>query len=219
VTAIAALLVDGWSVSVDAQAQWSGTGETIDLSGLEAIVLASDADLANLESKTGAASDKEPFEGRLAAEIFPVLDALPTEVLDDPGFWRYLAVRYFWKFIAWREKEPIANGNVGTYIDAKRSTEQIPLRLFLRAKSVGGDRHLCQSIPKSADFWRSHVIRVRTGSAESLARAFAHMHENDRMRTDELRRYARRLNRQWTNVQLGMYEQFEAEELIRELRE
>jgi hypothetical protein len=219
VTSIAALLVDGENVSIDAQADWSGSGESVDLSALEAITAAANADLMQLLLDGKVSADKEPFEGRLAAEIFPVLDALLVEVLDDPGFWRYVAVRYFWWFIAWREKDPIAHGNVGTYIDAKRNTEQIPLRLYLRAKAVGGDSHLCQAIPKSVDFWRSHVIRVRTGSAEPLSRAFATAQAADRMKTDPLRSYARRLNRQWTNVLLGMYDQGEADALIEELRE
>jgi hypothetical protein len=217
--AIVEPLIAGDNISVDAQTTWAGSGETIDLAALEATVLAANADLVQLALDGKVSTDKEPFEGRLAAEIYPILDALPVEVLDDPGFWRYLAVKYFWWFIAWREKDPIANGNVGTYIDAKRNTEQIPLRLYLRAKAVGGDPHLCQALPKSADFWRSHVIRVRTGAAEPLARAFAATQEVDRMKTDPLRSYARRLNRQWANVNLVMYDQGEAEALVQGLRE
>jgi hypothetical protein len=217
--ALVEVLLAGESVSVDAQADWVGVGESINLSPLEVTVQAASEDLQRIIESGKTSSDKEPFEGRLAAEIFPHLDALPLGVKDDPGFWRYLAVRYFWWFTIWREEEPIANGNVGTYIDAKKNTEQIPLRLYLRAKAVGGDSHLCQGIPQSADFWRSHVIRVRTGSAETLATAFARTQEKERMSTGPLRSYARRLNRHWTNVLLGMYDISESENLIQELRE
>lgn len=219
VISIAELLIAGERVSVDARTEWAGSGETVDLSPLEAVVSVANDDLSQLRSNGEPITDKEPFEGRLAAEIFPILDALPIEVLDDPGFWRYLAVKYFWSFISWREEKPIANGNVGTYVVARRNTEQIPLRLYLRAKAVGGDSHLCQTIPMSTDFWRSHVIRVHTGSAVPLTRAFSRTQEDDRMSTKALRQYARRLNRQWTNIFLGMYEPSEAEDLIRELRE
>jgi hypothetical protein len=219
VMSIAEVLVKGENVSIDAIAQWVGSGESIELTALEATVRAANDDLVQLVLDAKVSADKEPFEGRLAAEVFPILDQLPVEVLDDPGFWRYLAVRHFWWFIEWREKDPVANGNVATYVDAKRNTEQIPLRLYLRAKAVGGDSHLCQAIPQSADFWRSHVIRVRTGSAEPLARAFAAAQEADRMKTDVLRSYARNLNRHWANVQLAMYDQSEAQALVEELRE
>lgn len=216
---IVELLIAGEAVSVDAQADWVGNGESINLSPLEMTVQAASDDLQHLIDSGSTPKDKEPFEGRLAADIFHHIDAFPLAVKDDPGFWRYLAVKYFWWFTAWREAGPIANGNAATYVDAKRNTEQIPLRLYLRAKAVGGDSHLCQGIPQSADFWRSHVIRVRTGSSVSLATAFAASQETERMSTNPLRSYARRLNRQWTNVLLGMYDDREAKSLIQELRE
>jgi hypothetical protein len=216
---ITARLIAGEAMAVENHAIWEGTGESIDFAALDDICDSVRADLAEHLANGQISNDREPFEGRLAAEVFPYFDALPLETLDDPGFWRYLAADKFWWFIEWREADPISNGNVATYTDGNRNTEQIPLRLYLRAKSVGGDQHLAQAIPSSTDFWRSHVIRVRTGTAEPLARAFATSQVVDRMSTTVLRDYARRLNRMWTNVALGSYDDAAAQQLIEELRQ
>ena len=215
-------LVNGSNPSCDAAAMWRGDGETIDFDVLDAILERLRLDLESLGTDPSLTADKEPFEGRVAVAIYPFLDALPIEVLDDPGFWRYLSVSRFWGFVQWREAAAISRGNVGTYTDGRRNTEQIPLRLYLRTKAVAatGELALAMDLQKCTDFWRSHVIRVRTASAPALAAAFAEMQNGeDRLPTAKLRPYARRLNRTWTNVQLGLYDPDRAKAMIAELRE
>lgn len=218
---LAALLVTGEAPSVDAVATWRGDGESVDLESLDTVLEEGRKRLDEIGPDPSHTSDKEPFEGELAIGVFAVLHEIPTEVLDDPGFWRYLALSRFWWYISWREAEPLAKGNVATYTDATRNTEQIPLRLYLRAKAVAaGEPGLAKDLKKCADFWRSHVIRVRTGTAVPLASAFAEMQRGSlRLPTSRLRAYARRLNRTWTNVHLGLYDAQRAKELIQELRE
>ena len=78
---------------------------------------------------------------------------------------------------------------------------------------------MSSSSARSADFWRSHVIRVRTGSAQPVATAFAQMQKGaGRLPTPALRDYAKRLNRIWTNTHLGLYDAERASALIAELR-
>jgi hypothetical protein len=129
----------------------------------------------------------------------------------------------FWWFVAWREAEPLSRGNGLTYVDGRRNTEAIPLRLYLRAKAVaiGGDVNLAKELKKCTDFWRSHVTRVRTGAAPQLATAFAQMQKDQstRMATQELRAFARRVNRLWTNVQLAVYDAQEASKVLGDLRQ
>lgn len=215
-------LINGSNPSCDASAVWRGDAETIDFDPLDEILDQLKLDLESIGTDPSLTVDKEPFEGRVAVAVYPYLDGLPTEVLDDPGFWRYLSASRFWWFIQWREADPISRGNVGTYTDGRRNTEHIPLRLYLRAKAIAatGDLSLVQDLHKCADFWRSHVIRVRTATAAPLAAAFAEMQNGEgRLPTAKLRSYARRLNRTWTNVQLGLYEQDRARAMIEELRE
>jgi hypothetical protein len=132
-------------------------------------------------------------------------------------------VSRFWWFISWREAEPVNKGNAATYTSSQRNTEQIPLRLYLRAKSLYGtdEMTLAHSLKKSTDFWRSHIIRVQTGTAPNITKAFAELQADDdtRMKTDILRAYARKLNRTWTNVNLMLLDEVEAKSLIKELKE
>lgn len=201
---------------------WRGVGESVSFEALDLIVGALRAELDHRGSDPALTSDKEPFEGQLALAIFGELDSLPVEVLDDPGFWRFLAITRFWWFVEWRESEPLARGNVLTYVDGRRNSETIPLRLYLRAKAVAtsGDPQLAKELTKCTDFWRSHILRVRTGSAPPLAAAFAEMQKNSdtRLSTKPLRSFARRVNRLWTNVQLSVYDSKQAAQVIEELR-
>jgi len=215
---IAEMLLRGSAVHVDDLCTWRGDGVSLDLRDLDAVVTAAEEDLRRLVQEQDPSTDREPFEGRLAAGIFHHLESVPPEVLDDKGFWRYLAVSRFWWFISWRESERLARGSIKPYLDVSQTAEQIPLRLYLRAKAVGGDVQLCQSIPKSTDFWRSHLIRVRTGSAPHLGRAFARMQTETRLPTEDLRGLARQLNRTWSNVVLVAYSAEEAAALIEELK-
>ena len=215
-------LINGGDVSVEANWIWRGDGESIDFAPLESIIETLMESLDQSGSDPDLTADKEPFEGEVAVNIYPFLASIPVEVKDDPGFWRFLAVRYFWWFIAWREAESIRRGNVGTYTSGRINTESIPLRLYLRAKSVdlGGDVVPAQQLIACTDFWRSHVTRVRTGTSPIVTRAFVEMQAGEgHLATNPLREYARRLNRSWTNVLLSLYSQDRAAALIQELRD
>jgi hypothetical protein len=218
---IAAQYVAGEHVAVEVHSVDHGEGTTLD-EGLLLSVL----ELYEQELADNPPSDKEMFEGRLAAALFNWLDSLPVEVLDDPGFWRYLSVKYFWWFIEWREEDPISRGNFDNLVDATLPAEQIPLRMYLRARSVADDKDasLAGQIPKSTDFWRSHIVRVRVGSAPNIARAFALSKRDEEvlgqpLKTERLRRVARRINRMWSNVYLDLYDENEGGKFVKEIIE
>lgn len=214
-------LVNGEHVSVDAKTRSEGTGADIDEESLIEILR-----LFRDELEAGSPKDVEVFEGRLAAALFGWFEEIPVEVLDDPGFWRYLSLKHFWWFIVWREEGPISNGRFVNLVDAILPAEQIPLRLYLRAKAVAksGDASLAGAIPKSTDFWRSHITRVRVGSAPRFARAFAELKRDESslptpLKTERLREVAKRVNRTWSNVRLDFLEDDEARELMMEILE
>lgn len=217
---IVGYLVEGEHVAIDVRAVERGDGEICNTAPLEAISSDFRAKLAAEPPR-----DVELFEGTLAAELHSWFDALPVEVLDDPGFWRYLAVKHLWWFIAWREAGPIAAGNFKNLVDVTKPAEQIPFRLYLRTKAIarGGDVALAGQLEKSTDFWRSHITRVRIASAPTVARAFAEAKRDDRnpvrLKTDPLRRVARRLNRTWSNINLDLYNEAEAKQLIDDIIE
>jgi hypothetical protein len=211
---LAAQLALGSTPAIDPRAKWTGWGDDIELDPIEAV-----AEEITSGAREWTDTDRDRFEGKASLRLYDVLSELPTEILDDRGFWRFLALRFFWEFVAWREAEPFAEGHYQKYVDAVSNAESVLPRMYLRAASVGGSPYgeLASKIPKSVDFWRSHVIRVRTGSAPALTRAFAERQANDRLSTPVLREAAKRLTRTWTNVVLSLYADESATELIEEV--
>jgi hypothetical protein len=208
---LAGQMAAGENPSIEPSVAWIGHGDEIDLRPIAVV-----ADRITRQAREWTDKDRDRFEGKASVELWAVLANVPPEILDDRGFWRFVALRYFWEFIAWREEGPFSKGNFMKYVDAGTNTESVLPRMYLRARAVGGAVHasLAAAIPKGTDFWRSHVLRVRTGSAPSVTRAFATKQMEQRLMTDPLRQAARRLNRTWANVILHVYDDTDASNLI-----
>ena len=201
------------------QAQWIGDGEEMDL---RRIADAARAIKALLTGDWNRRRDGDYVEGLAATHLYRALapeDAptVPVEVLDDPGFWRFLGLQYLWEFISWRE---LSVGKQLEYVNGLRSTECVPTRMYLRVAAVGGlefaERH-SERLKQATDFWRSHILRVRTGTAPALTRAIVSRQARQPLETDSLRPFAKRVNGAWTNVLLNMYDDAEAERFVDEL--
>ncbi|MCZ7528916.1 MAG: hypothetical protein M5U31_00360 [Acidimicrobiia bacterium] len=78
-------------------------------------------------------------------------DLSPAEVLDDPGFWRFLAVEFFWSFVTWRESRSREwdYGRVLRHIDGTNCPRCV-LRAYNRSRIAGpdGDYELARAIPR-----------------------------------------------------------------------
>lgn len=185
------------------------------------------------QTKRSSGGDPDQVEGRFAVELHAALTGADSEVLDDEGFWRYLALRYFWEVVQWREPKAFDRGpeTALKYVDARKPTDCVLTRMYLRAQAVGlnvdtpggngdgdGNRDAAHVLAKATDFWRSHVLRVRTGTAPALVRAFVGMQQEDRLATAPLRELAKALTRTWTNVVLNTYDEQEARALLEELK-
>ena len=198
----------------------SDSDAQLDLTKLDELAKAISMHLSNPSVQDATPAQREAYESELCGKLHESLSHTPYEILDDSRFWNYLSVRYFSEFIVWREYEALAEGNIETYFAA--SVESIPLRLYLRANVVvesTGVYDLAAQIPEATDFWRSHVLRVRTGRARILAGAVAAMHLSNRMPTKLLRRFAPFVNRMWSNVILSEYDESESAKLLKELRQ
>ena len=196
--------------------EWVSDGEDVDLSCLRQAATMMTADLNDMATR----ETREQREGEAAPLLHDALSVVQVDVLDDPGFWRYLSLDLFWDFISWREAKAFARGNYLKYVDGKSSRECVLTRMYLRAAAVGGLPHAeyASALPRATDFWRSHVLRVKTGTALPLARAFVDMQRQHRLPTDPLREFAKALNRTWSNVVLTLYDDDEARALIGEIR-
>ena len=209
----------GYPVDVDTRTIWAGSGDEVNIDHLQA--LGEDFGRRALADPP----DKDRLEGELARPLWRAVRDLPVEALDAPGFWAYLSIAYFWNFIAWRERGAFDTLDEKeswlTYVDGRLSTESVLPRMYLRLEAIGGETFdsLADAVPKSTDFWRSHIIRVRTGTAPPLTRALVRSQRDDRLKTGPLRVLARDfLNRTWTNVLMSIYDDDEAEEIIADLR-
>ena len=174
------------------------------------------------------ATDRDRVEGQAAVALYEALEDLDRVALDDPGFWRFLSIKVadFWEFAVWRERSAFEKQKgYLKYVDATRPTECVLTRMFLRIMALGGGqdeerryRELAPALPKATDFWRSHVIRVKTATSPAVVRAFARMQRERPLTTKPLREFAKYLTRLRSNVVLGIYDDREADELIDELR-
>ena len=205
----------------EASSPGSGSEKALDLSGIEVVAAALNAQIEERLKSKKKGSDKDELEGKFCLEIYNALKHVPVEILDDPSFWRFLSIRYFSDFVMWREVNALGKGNIATYVSAKSSAEAIPVRMYLRAQAMideSGNCPLAEAIPEGTDFWRSHIIRVRTGRAKHLAQAFAKLQSNERMITDDLRPFARRLNRFWANVIMLDYDKKASDAILKEIK-
>jgi hypothetical protein len=217
---IAPKLLENAPVAIATELSWVGTGEEMDSTLIDDLVATSRSAIRS-EKRGPLARDR--VEGELSGMLHRSLREVPPEVLEDAGWWRLLSVR-LWDFVVWREEGAFESHDYRVYrryIDGKLPSECVPLRMFLRAAiaRVGDDYSLASAVNRGADLWRSHILRVRTGTAPALARAFIQQQVQDRMTTDELRPFASRLNRLWPNVVLNLYSEDEARDLLVELRE
>jgi hypothetical protein len=210
------LVTDPTSPNWELERVWVGSGQQADLRALTSELASMRIEFEKRDTRV-ATSSPEAFEGRFAGPVHLALRDLPIEALDDPGFWRYLSLAHFWWFITVREARSIERGNVMTYVDGGK--ECVPFRMFLRAQAVrnGDDYSLAGALPRSADFWRSHIIRVKTGTVPPLARSFARLQRDKHMASDDVRPFARRMNRLWSNIVFQIWDDDECDELLAEL--
>jgi hypothetical protein len=192
-----------------------GDGPGVDLTGLADAVAdikrAFDDYVAN-----NSGLDDDQFEGSCAAKLHRAIKDLSIEVLDDPGFWAYVATGPLWFLTKWREDPTIRNPEgYHLYVDGTKADACVPLRMFLRAQAIelDGDYSLASAIPAGVDFWRSHVLRVRTGGKKDLARAVAIEQRDRRMTVDPVREYAKRVNRRWSNQVIQVLDASDCQEI------
>lgn len=205
----------------EASSPGSGAEKTLNLVELEIVADELKVQTEILLKSKKKSVDKDELEGQFCSKVHNALKHVPIEILDDPSFWRYLSVRHFSEFVMWRESSALDKGNVATYISAKSSAESIPVRMYLRAQAMlneDGKCPLAEAVPEGTDFWRSHIIRVRTGRATQLAQAFAKLQSTERMITEELRPFARRLNRFWANINMLDYDKKASDDILKEIK-
>ncbi len=214
---VARLRIDG-DYTTGPKIAWLGSGDRFDDKAVTASSVELEERLEGWDKKK-LKDDLDAFEGDIAPTVYDLLKDTPLITLDDPGFWRYLAMEFWW-YAEWRQKPSFKLGaDYMKYVDGKNSAECVILRTFLRGQiaSTAGDPNLASVIPEATDFWRSHLVRVLNWKFPSVVKAFIKFQEQERLTTDPLRRVARKLNRRRANLVLTEYSTQEATKLLDEL--
>lgn len=216
--------IDGDEPDIGAAVVSAGSGEELDLKPIRKAGRA----ISKLRAEV---TDRDRIEGKAAVRLYDGCSGVGFEALDDPGFWRYLSVGFddLWNFIAWREHRAFAKREPFLkYVDGKQPTECVLQRMYLRILALGGRddpkeqfRDLAPALPTATDFWRSHVIRVQTAASPAVVRAFVRMQqkEKERLKTDDLREFAKDISKVRSAVVLSIYDDDEADVFIRDLRD
>ena len=206
----------------ESKIQFAGCGDEIDKSPIrqanyELEQLMRESSRKNLDKTEGEASVilYKGINSALGLKDEP----LSLGVLDDPGFWRYLSLVWFWKFAQWRQWEPPQKFDESkhlVYIDGEKAYECVVSRMYLRVASLGGLEYseLASCLDGATDFWRSHLLRVRTSSVPSLTRAFVRFQRDMKLNTTAIRAFAKKLNQAWANFEFIIFSDDEASEFL-----
>ncbi len=163
----------------------------------------------------------ELVELLFSGEIYLSLREVPVGIRDDPGFWRWVTGSALLPFLSLRDtgKEAIGAGS--------NKPDILACRMFLRAqvtiqtleKNDPQFSLLTELGPKNHDFWQSHILRVSTGSEQSLARALIGSHLEDHIPTGDLRKFVRdRINRPKTTLATYLMSTDEADGFVQRQR-
>lgn len=183
--------------------------------------------------------DLEPVESQFSGAVFDAMMQLPLEALGSVDFWTYVSAKHFWGFVVLRQRHSVIRArrkileNLLTPPDAEaevinsslpleryvlgKDHYQIPLRLFLRAQAVGGDQEFLDENLVTAgptDFWRSHVLGVRTGAYPNWARPLVAAQARQELVTKAQREPAKAINRIRANVSPVLHDEAEASVLV-----
>ena len=228
--------LDDLESDIAAKVSWVGSGPRIDQDSLLHARATAEA-LADPHRRVDGSStttDQDKVEGEAAVTLYGAVrdSGADTTALDDPGFWRYVGLAHSWNFAAWRETsgfavKPGENGalvasrTLGNYVDGRRFHECVPLRMYLRVRSLGGASYadLASAVRQGTDFWRSHILRVVAGEHPPIVRAMVKLQadEKTRLNTDPLREFAKQLNRTLVNLAPALFDDDAADALVREL--
>lgn len=211
------------SAAETAQAAWS---TQVDRLGLKSL----DADLYLLEAF-------------MAEHIHRTVQALPIDLREDPGFWRYLALFPFRWYLKLREPELQPQDYGGTKPDKDRPDKrhltqanyQLLFRTYLWGKIAFGKPNpdkvnanekdlyrratlVNETNGAPTDVWHSHMVRVQLGQLGHLPHAFIDSicDEPRANTTKPARLVEKRLTRMKHNILLDVYDAPKARALVDE---
>lgn len=186
-------------------------------------------------------------EGQAAVLLYECVTAarIPTSVLDDRRFWTHLSLTHLWNFTTRRQSQSFltqlgadaqADSEIRSdadaaattkppsymrYLDGSNSRHCVASRMYLRMKCLGGsdEAELAYAVKRGADFWQSHILRVKQGEHPAIVRAMVRRQANDDtyLETQPLREFAKWLNLESQNLELAYLSPTDQEALVARL--
>lgn len=211
----------GWRPIDTDEVALSGKGPDLDPGPLQAVA-ARIHDRLELAEPTPGPGQADRIEGWAAAELHRAVRNLPTHVLDDPQFWRYVGLQHLWRFVVWREHARFASRQPSRYlrlVDAKVAHQCVATRMFLRADAVvdGDDYMLAWALPDGAVLWELMLSRGVV-ACPVLTRALVVEQRDRPMTQSSQQETVRRLQRLTANLVTALLTDDDAAELVGEAR-
>jgi hypothetical protein len=189
--------------------------------------------------RNGESSDVYLLEAFMASRVHRALRELPTEMLQDFGFWRYLALFPYRWYLQMREGGPTGvavkpqdfGGRSPKSDAAAHHVESLPvyqliLRTFLWGKVAFDEGESPNPYRRATlvnetggavtDVWHSHIVRIQLGQLGALPRAFLDSICSDPKANtrDRARDVEKRLTRMKHTVLFDVYDLAEASKLV-----
>lgn len=196
-----------------------GSGEPLDMEMVE------EARKRVEDCKLNHANGKAPgreFDAQASVALHESL-RIPSTVAADDGFWRWLAFAEFADIVDWRHPggagfSEASNYGIGTIWN------NLIARLWFRSEIVflpSADDPYDLAKRGDVDLWRSHILRVNPGSCRNYARALVRFQCPDgtrsRLSVDEIREFAKRVNRLQATVALEVLSEDDAYSFVERL--
>lgn len=166
-------------------------------------------------SKTRA--DFRKLETAIAPSCLLFFKKLPPEAKFTPGFWSYLSVRLS-DIVEWRhpvknkkgwEKNFVATHKPSDFVDG--FLPRITIRSLIASESP-----IAMSL-ELQDFWRSHILRVKTGFSKAVSIAFAEHAVSKGFNTDESRDFTKKVKAARSNILFEALTDSQAKKVIETL--
>lgn len=170
--------------------------------------------------KLTKSKEKKYKEFELAATpvLLKFFAALPSSCKFSPGFFAYLSFR-LQDVIVWRYPPNDGGGWPKNFVATQTPSDFVDgflPRLVIHGLIAKGSP-VAESLI-AQDFWRSHVLRVKTGFSSAMSQAFAEEKVESGTTTNEERRIARLIQSVRSNVIFEVLSKKQARQIVRNLR-
>lgn len=154
------------------------------------------------------------FEKAASPLVLTFLRSLPISCQFDPGFWSYLSYRVT-EVITWRYPPNDAEGWAKNFVASHTSSDFVDG--FLPRLAIKG--LISEGSPSSTeltqqDFWRSHVLRVKTGFSRTVSQAFAEAVVRDEIAVEKQRSMAKSIRAIRSNVIFEILDPAQAKTIV-----